>query len=268
MAETIQHQTPRGSAHPGHRDTRDPAPPVLFCLPFAGGGASAFCNWQEALGAGVEVRALQLPGRENLFDLQPLANMGALADHLLPQMLAHRARPFAVFGHSLGALVGYELCRRLDALDLVPRVLFASARNPPHASRSAPLHSLTDQALKLRLREFGGTPQRVLDNDGLMQQILPILRADLRVAETYLPPPAPPLRCPIVACGADDDVLAAPATMQAWDRYTSTGFELVHFTGGHFFLRTAQASLLALIRSTLAGTARKPEVQARPVLST
>jgi medium-chain acyl-[acyl-carrier-protein] hydrolase len=264
----MKHESLPGTAHTGARDTGVDEPPVLFCLPFAGGGASAFSSWQKALGEVVEVRALQLPGRENLFHLEPLADMGALVDHLMPQMLTAAHRPFAVFGHSLGALVGYELCRRLDAQGLVPQVLFASARRPPHSSRSTPLHVLTDEVLKLRLRDFGGTPQRVLDNEGLMQMVLPILRADLRIAETYVPPPAPPLRCPIVACGADDDVLAPVQTLDAWAPYTSAGFELARFTGGHFFLRTARSPLLALIRTTLAGTAHNAVAEGQPVLST
>lgn len=228
------------------RDTR----PVLFCLPYAGGGASVFSGWQKRLGDDAEVRALQFPGRENLFQLAPLASMDRLADYLMPQVLAC-GQPFALFGHSLGALVGYELCRRLELAGVVPLALIASARKPPHVTRSARLHALPDDALKQRLRDFGGTPERVLENEAMMQAILPVLRADLRVAETYQLPKAPRLRCRIVACGAEDDALAPPDTLGGWAGYTCGGFELARLTGGHFFLRTMPSRLIALIRKTL-----------------
>lgn len=225
-------------------------PLVLFCLPYAGGGASIFSGWQKKVGTAIEVRALQLPGRENLFDMKPLDDMSRLVDHLLPTVLACR-QPFAFFGHSLGALICYELCRRLAGAGIAPRALIVSARKPPHESKGFRLHDLSDEGLKVRLRDFGGTPERVLENEALMQMILPILRADLRAAETYLPPPSPPLACPIIACGASDDPLAPAEDLHTWQSYTSANFRMSAFKGGHFFLRTQQDALMTLLREAL-----------------
>lgn len=229
-------------------------PQVLFCLPYAGGGASIFSGWQKKIGMAIEVRALQLPGREDQFLTQPLDDMSRLVEHLLPTVLACD-KPFAFFGHSFGALISYELCRRLAGLGIVPHALIVSARRPPHESKGFCLHDLSDERLKARLRDFGGTPERVLENDALMQMILPVLRADLRAAETYQPPESKPLACPIVACGALDDPLAPADDLHAWQRYTSASFRMAAFTGGHFFLRAEQDSLMAVVREALVGQA-------------
>lgn len=230
--------------------TQRDKPPVLFCLPFAGGGASAFATWQRRLGASIEVRPLQLPGRESLFQLDPLDAMEPLMEFLLPQVLACR-RPFAFFGHSLGALISYELCRRLEAADMVPQLLIVSARMAPHRSKGLRLHNLPTDALIRHLRDFGGTPERVLENEPLMRAILPIVRADLRVAETYQAPQHLQLRCPIIACGARDDSLAPLDSLGSWAECTQAGFKLAEFSGGHFFLRTDQERLLALLQDAL-----------------
>ena len=177
-------------------DQTDTPLPTLFCLPFAGGGASEYRLWPRMLDGVAEVRALQLPGRENLCTTPPLSSMDALMDILLPQVRACTG-PFALFGHSLGALISYEIARRLQAAgDPAPKMLIASGRKAPSNRRHSALHKLSDADLKLKLLSFGGTPEKVMNHDGLMQMILPILRADLCVAETYAPPEMPALSCP------------------------------------------------------------------------
>ncbi|HEX8139723.1 MAG TPA: thioesterase II family protein [Pyrinomonadaceae bacterium] len=218
----------------------------LFCFPHAGGGASAYYLWLSALPSFVELCPIQLPGRENrirepLFTgLPPLVN--ALAQALSP----HLDKPFVFFGHSMGAKLAFELTRRLRrAGGPAPLRLFVSGHGAPHIqSTEPPIHTLPDAEFIREVQRYEGMPQEILENEELMRYLLPILRADFTINETYVYTEEPQLSCPITAYGGLQDEGAPPADIEAWRKQTTGGFEFQMFPGGHFFLQTKRQPVL------------------------
>jgi medium-chain acyl-[acyl-carrier-protein] hydrolase len=226
----------------------DPSAPLrLFCFHHAGAGASAFRPWIAPLGAaGVAVCAVQLPGRENRF-LEPAhTRLAPLLEALLPQLEPHLRRPYALFGHSMGALVAFAAARALRAAGAPgPARLHVSGRIAPQLSDPrGRLHDLPDEDLLAELRVLGGVPAAVLDNRELMALQLPLLRADLAVNETYRHVAEAPLDVPITAFGGIDDPKVDEHELRGWARQTRAGFRLCLLPGGHFFVATALSLLL------------------------
>lgn len=225
----------------------------LFCFPYAGGGASFYRPWIACLAPDVHVHPVQLPGRETRMRedshdrLEPL--VAALADALRP----HLDRPFALFGHSMGALIAFELTRELVRRQApAPVRLLVSGFRAPQLPRGAVTrHDLPEPALVAELGRLGGTPPEVLAHPELMELMLPLLRADFAVVETYAHREAPPLECPISAFGGVDDEDAGEAQMDAWRAQTRGAFALHMFPGGHFFLKDATDAVIALIAREL-----------------
>ncbi|WP_103667729.1 thioesterase II family protein [Pseudanabaena sp. BC1403] len=221
----------------------------LFCFPYAGGGSLSFRNWSRSLPTNVEVCPIDLPGRglriqEPAFtQLEPLIQ--AIASALLPEM----DKPFAFFGHSMGALLSFELARFLrDNHQRAPLHLYVSGRRSPQIpSINPPTYDLPEPEFFAELRRLNGTPAEVLDNQELMQLLLPTLRADLAVVETYVYSPKAPLDCPITVFGGDQDPEASIELLEAWRSQTSAEFELHMLQGDHFFLHNAQPDLLQLL---------------------
>ncbi len=227
----------------------------LFCLPYAGGGTLAFRTWPERLPDWIEVCPVQLPGREArareaaFTSVYPLA--AALATELQPLLLE---RPFALFGHSMGALIAFELAREIRRRSGVePCYLFASGRHAPDCPLPhPPLHQLSDAELLVALQRIGGTPNEVLGNPDLIRFLLPLLRADLRVHEAYEYTGEPPLACPVLVLGGADDRHAEIRTLEGWKRHTTGPCSVRILPGNHFFVHTAERSLLALTVQELA----------------
>ncbi len=226
----------------------------LFCLPHAGGGAALFRSWPTNLPATVEVCAVQLPGRETRFREPPLRNwqplVAALADGLLPFL----DRPYAVYGHSMGALLAFELVRELRRRGIAgpAHLIAAGYPAPPLPSERPHLHDLPEAEFRAALRQRGGTPAVVLDNNELMDLLAPMVRADFTVLETYLYQPDDPLDCPLTVVGGDEDPIARPHQLSAWRDVTTGPSELVMLPGPHFFPQTQQPLLLQTIRRLLA----------------
>jgi medium-chain acyl-[acyl-carrier-protein] hydrolase len=221
----------------------DPAAPLrLFCFHHAGAGASTFQPWLAPLAsAGVAVCAVQLPGRENRF-LEPAhSRLEPLIDALMPQLAPHLDRPFALFGHSMGALVAFEVTRALRATGApMPAHLHVAGRIAPQLTDPRRrLHNLSDQELLEELRALGGVPRAVLEDRDLMALALPVLRADLAVNETYRHTPAAPLRVPITAFGGTHDPKVREDELRAWERQTYAGFRTCIVPGDHFFVSSA-----------------------------
>jgi medium-chain acyl-[acyl-carrier-protein] hydrolase len=226
----------------------------LFCFPYAGGGASSYRGWSAALPADVEVCPVQLPGRESRlreppFDrLEPL--VGALADALRP----HLDLPFAFFGHSLGALLSFELARELRRRGAVlPLHLFASGRRAPQVpAREENIHDLPEAEFLVKLRELNGTPEEVLQHSELMRLLVPVLRADFAVNETYVFRPDEPFEMAISAFGglADQDVTRED--LVGWREQTRGAFRLRMLPGDHFFLHGARDLLTEAVARDLA----------------
>lgn len=230
----------------------------LLCFPYAGGGASVFRTWPEALPADVEVLAIEPPGRETRFQQRPFDRLepliASLADAIAPALRA----PYAIYGHSLGALVGFGLARELRRRSCEPAHLFVSGRRAPQLPEAAPIHGLPEDELLERLRRLGGIPEGVLRERELMALFLPILRADLAVTETAVIAADDPLTCPITALGGLADDRASVDELEAWRAQTRGAFDREMFSGGHFFLQTERAAVIAALSRRLARITAAP----------
>lgn len=224
----------------------------LFCLPYAGGGASVYRGWTKAFPASVGIYPLQLPGRENRLAEPPVCDMNELVDAIAAAIIPYLQRPFILFGHSLGARIAFELARNLcRKWRIQPCCLIVSGSRAPHIREPKPLHQLPDAAFVKELRRFSGTPEEVLQSAELMQMFMPILRADFTLDETYACVEDEPLDCPIAAFGGTEDPEAKQAEIEAWAHYTKADFTLEMIKGDHFFLQTAKPVLLRSVTRIL-----------------
>jgi medium-chain acyl-[acyl-carrier-protein] hydrolase len=221
----------------------------LFCFPYAGGSASLFREWSNELPANIQVCAIQLPGRQNRLAEKPVTRISELVPVLAEAFKTHCELPFAVFGHSMGALVAFEFVRQLRRDNLPgPGHLFVSGYMAPQFPRwQEPLHELSHNAFLNALRHFRGTPELLLQNAELMEMMSPTLRADFALCETYEYRDEPPLNCPITAFGGLHAADVARFELQAWEKQTTGDFKLEMFRGDHFFLHTDTKALLESI---------------------
>lgn len=231
----------------------------LLCLTYAGGGASAFRGWSERLPADVEVCAWQPPGRETRLREAPHTKLEELVAQLLQETRALREQDYVLFGHSLGGLVAFEFARALRrAGERLPAGLIVSACGAPQLAKPEfDASDLSDAALMSYLRRFEGTPQAILESSELIALLLPILRADFSLRETYTYQAEPALELPIAAFGGVDDGHVAQAELQAWAQQTSRRFALQRFEGGHFYFRSAR-DFFGALRRALAWISRSP----------
>lgn len=230
------------------------ARPRVFCFPYAGRGASLYRTLAGLGAPHLEIRAVQLPGRENRRHEPSLNRLSSLVERLTAEVHSQLGDgPFAFFGHSYGALLAYEVARRLGhGFGRWPTHLFVSACKAPHLpSRDTPLHQLPDADLVRRLVALGGTPREVLDSRELMADALPRLRADLCAFETYRHAPGRQLPCPIVTLAGLDDTLVELDEQDAWRGLTARGIRSWILPGGHFFLHHRDADILRIIDAEL-----------------
>ncbi|MFJ2032325.1 thioesterase II family protein [Streptosporangium sp. NPDC087985] len=226
----------------------------LFCLPYAGAGAGVFHPWPAALAPGVEVLGVQLPGRENRIaepaevDLVELAT--AVAD-----AAAEDGRPYALYGHSLGARLAFEVARLLRRTGAPPPArLYVGAARAPHLGGSSTFDGLShvsDDELVARIVAGGGVPEAVADEPELLELLLPTLRADFTWLDDYVYQPEPPLPVPITAFAGTRDLAVSMEQMAGWEQHTTAGFVLHRVDGGHFFLQDRLAELTALLAADL-----------------
>lgn len=227
--------------------------PRLLCYPYAGGGAGVYRGWDAPAADRLAIVAGQLPGRERRYREPLHRRMEPLVEGLVDDLVAGGGAvfdgPYAVFGHSMGGLVAFELARTVRRRGLPGPVLVVASgvEAPDWPPSEPPLHLLDDAAFTERIREMGGTPQEVLDNPELMRVVLPILRADCEVCETYAPAAEPPLDCPILAFDGDRDDLTDTDGVEHWRHHTSGRFRRVTYEGEHFFFRDHRDALLAEI---------------------
>jgi surfactin synthase thioesterase subunit len=232
---------------------RETARERLLCFPYAGAGASVFRSWRPALETWLDVGAVQLPGREARIREPAFRRMTPLAEALSDVLQPWLRAPFAFFGYSMGALVAYELAHRLrEARRPGPRALFVAASAAPRrVPRPDPLHPLPDDEFKAALRDLEGTPEEVLAHAELMELLLPTLRADFEVCETYVLAEREPLDCPIVAFRGERDASVPADALEAWRPLTRGAFRAVAVAAGHFFLASHAAELQRRVRETL-----------------
>jgi medium-chain acyl-[acyl-carrier-protein] hydrolase len=227
----------------------------LFCFPYAGNGASIYRTWSDGLPADVEVCPVQFPGRGTRLMETPFTQLTPLVQALAQALVPILDKPFAFFGHSLGALVGFELARQLRRQSGVQpvRLFVAADRAPQLPHRDRPIHVLPEEEFLVELRRLDGIPGKVLEEVELMQVMLPILRADLAVYETYVYSAEPPLNCPISTFGGLQDHRVSCGDLEAWRDQTSASFSLRVFPGDHFFWHTTQPLLLQVLAQELRG---------------
>lgn len=225
----------------------------LFCFPYAGGGGWVFRTWRGEV-PGVDVRAVELPGRGTRARETPLTNLPALVEQVAEAIQACAGGPFAFFGHSMGALIAFEVARALRREGgIEPVHLFVSGREAPHVAGADPsFHALPDDELLQVLRDLKGTPDEVLENADLMQMLLPLLRADFALVESYRYSVEAPLRCAITAYGGTVDATVRIERLEAWRDQTTAPFTVRMIEGDHFFLHDAASSLLRGIAHDLA----------------
>lgn len=211
----------------------------LLCFPYAGAGASIFRTWSSALPADVELCPIQLPGRETRMLERPYTRLSPLVEALGAALIPLLDKPFALFGHSLGTLIAFELARRLrETYSVSPVRLIVSAGAAPQLShRGTPVHNLPETEFLAELRRLNGTPIELLNHAELMEILLPLLRADFALYETYQYSVAPALNCPITAFGGLQDRRVEQADLAAWSVQTDNSFALRMFPGDHFFLK-------------------------------
>ena len=236
----------------------------LFCLPYAGGSAAIYKNWQALL-PDIEVCPVELPGRGARFgdplstDLSLLVEDMTLALHPLTDM------PFAVFGHSMGAVLAFELTRALIRRGRAPQMLVCAGRHPPHKPSHTPdIHTLSDQGIIERLREMGGTPVEILDNPELLEVFLPTLRADFTLHETYRFRSGPSLDVPLHIFGAAGDSEAPPETLRGWEDLSARQPTVTLFEGDHFFVQNRLNEVIAALRNILSPGASSIKHTGRP----
>ncbi len=221
----------------------------LFCFPYAGGGASIFRGWNHYLPAGVDVWSVQLPGRGGRYREVPYGAMGSLVKDVTLAIKPFLDRPFCFFGHSLGAIVSFEVAHCLgQEFDLNVEHLFVSGAGGPHLPRNTTdTHHLPDDQFMARLKALNGTPPEVWENPELLRMMLTTLRADFKLAETYACSQRPPLQCPITAFGGLEDSLVSRNDLKAWRTQTTNAFDLWLLPGDHFFVQTCDSLLLQIL---------------------
>jgi medium-chain acyl-[acyl-carrier-protein] hydrolase len=225
----------------------------LFCFHYAGGSAQAFHDWPRRLPPSVEMGAIQLPGRGQRLSEPHVTRLAPLSRIVAQELLPYLDRPFVFFGHSLGALLCFETARSLRRENRrQPAHLFVSATEAPHRRSSDELLSgLPKSALVKKLREFNGAPVEALQNDELLDLMLPTIRADFELCETYEYHPESPLECPMTIYGGLEDHEVEVERLVAWSEMTVGACEVRMFPGSHFYLKSSRATFLQIFAGDL-----------------
>ena len=218
----------------------------LFCFPYAGGGAWIYRKWGQALPSFVEVHSVELPGHGQRLVESPMTQLESVITSLAKAMGPYLDKPFAFFGHSLGGLIAFELLKFLHQNKRIhPFHLWVSATRAPHLPHCrAPIHTLPDGDLIKEVQRYNGTSIEVLNNAEFMQLLLPALRADFTILETYSYRGYPPLSCPITAFFGENDTITSEMEVAAWKQHTSNKFSLQTFPGDHFFIHRPEVLLI------------------------
>jgi medium-chain acyl-[acyl-carrier-protein] hydrolase len=231
----------------------------LFCLPYAGAGASVFAHWPDALPDDIEVVALQLPGREDRLPEAPMTDSATIVRVVSQVMRPYLRSPYALFGHCSGALAAFEVGRQLARRGHGPGHLFVAAQNAPHLPFSAvPLHGLPDREFLTAVREIGGIRPEVAANDQLMAILIGALRADFTAWEGYRYQDGDGLNCPVTVFGGTSDPRTDPGGLAEWRRHTADPVAVRMLSADHFFTEHEEAVVLQTIAAELSQPGRAP----------
>lgn len=234
----------------------------LICIPFAGSGAGAFRGWGPLLPPSIDAIALQLPGREDLCREPPFAEWPQMMEDVRRAVGALPALPLAIFGHSLGALIAFELARSLAGTSATRVVhLWCAARPwpgvPPADSSVLPFEPEIDDAeLVSRLASAYGDLPASFSNAAISDYFLPILRADMKLLRSYRYEGSARLSCPLTIFSGSRDPVTMGGDLALWNRETSGAFDMVELPSGHFFLESERARITSQIAARLSRLAR------------
>lgn len=235
-----------------------PAPEArtrLVCFPHAGGSATFYFPVAKAMAPEVDVLAIQYPGRQDRRSEPSVDSIHTLADLVVEELTGWADRPLTLFGHSMGAMVAYEVAGRLEQRGTAPLGLFASGRRAPSMYRDETVHLRDDDGIIAEMQKLSGTDAEILANEELLRMILPAVRSDYRAVETYRQRPGqPPLDCPVVTLIGDNDPQVTMDEARAWEQHTTGEFQLRTFPGGHFYINAHAQAVLREI-SAFTGTA-------------
>lgn len=225
----------------------------LFCLPYAGGGTAVYNTWHRYLPDTIELVSLRLPGRESRLMERPFTELEALLPELGAALAGVLDKPFVLFGHSMGAMIAFELARwlRREKRPLPQKLLVSGFRAPHLPPNRPPIHHLPDAEFVAEMTLLGGTPEEVLNHVDLLKLLLPVLRADFTLVERYMWEEERPLALPITAFGTAADPIATPAQLEAWQQHTSHTCAVHLFPGDHFYLRHQAEPLARKIGQTV-----------------
>ncbi|GAB3887909.1 alpha/beta fold hydrolase [Kibdelosporangium lantanae] len=227
------------------------APVRLVCFPHAGGSASYYFPVSRALTPDVDVWAVQYPGRQDRRTEPLIDTIESLADAVLAHLTGPDDRPLALFGHSMGATLAFEVALRLERRGVDPVALFASGRRAPSCDRDETFHLCRDDELVAEIERLSGTDARLFADEDIRRMALPAIRSDYRAAETYRYRGTTQLRTPVHVHVGDADPKVSVAEAEAWRRHTSGHFDVEVHRGGHFYLNEHADRLVRSIRQVL-----------------
>ncbi|MFI9201165.1 thioesterase II family protein [Streptomyces sp. NPDC053048] len=232
--------------------TKGPVTSRLVCLPHAGGTAGSFAGWAGRLPAGVELIAVQYPGRQDRLAEEPIRDMSEMADRVADALRPLLDVPMTLFGHSMGTGLAYEVAGRLEREEgFVMDHIFVSARPAPHRIDGEHRHRLSDEDLVAAMRRLGGPDAAVYDVKDLLPLILPPLRADLALLDRYRPDRLMPLRAPLSVFGGAADDTCSAEELGAWTEATAADVRVRTFPGGHHYLRECEDEVVAAVRAEI-----------------
>lgn len=224
----------------------------LFCVPYAGGGPSVFRSWPDQIPVDVEICVVHLPGRETRVNEPAIGELTRLVRELSDAIEPYLDRRYALFGHSVGALISFELARELRRRHgIEPLHLFVSGCSAPQLRDADLISALPEPEFLERLQRLNGTPQEVMAHPELLAIMVPTLRADFALRDTYTYTVEPPLNCPISVFGGMQDSDVTVERLEAWREHTRKDFRLCLLPGDHFFLRDARRLLLETVSEVL-----------------
>jgi medium-chain acyl-[acyl-carrier-protein] hydrolase len=224
----------------------------MICFPYAGSGASIFSHWSQHLPTNIELIAVQLPGHETRYHEQLQLTVSDLINILLPEIETYLNCPYVLYGHSMGALIAFELARAISRTNLLPpKLCMVSGRVAPHLPSLTSMNNASTEVLLEGLRQFSGTSEEFLASRELMDVFIPILRADLGITENYNYYSSPKLSVPIIAFGGLEDPSVPVDALQAWGDHTVGEFKSEFFPGNHFFNFNNLSSFLQVISQHL-----------------